>query len=71
MEQLKMHWNHITVGLIVLWFILAGLMAWRIMVAYEADRWGYAVAIAMVGWLGGLVTAVLGQIFLVRNRSDW
>lgn len=71
MNMLKQRLNHLTVTLMVLWFVLAGLMIWRITVAVAADRWGYAVAIAMIGWLGGLVTAVLGQIFLVRNRDNW
>lgn len=71
MKVLKTHLNHITVGLLVLWFVLAGLMVWRIVLAVEADRWGFAIAVSTIGWLGGLVTAVLGQIFLVRNRDDW
>lgn len=71
MEQLKMHVNGLTITLMALWVVLAGLMVWRITVAYEADRWGFAIAIAMIGWLGGLVTAILGQIFLVRNRDNW
>lgn len=65
------HLDRITVGLLVLWVILASTMAWRLSVAFQADRWGYALAIAMVGWLGGLVSAILGQIFLVRNRANW
>jgi hypothetical protein len=60
--------NRLTIGLVVLWIILANLVIWRIM---TADNWGYAVSIALLAWLGGLVTAVLGEIFLVRNRADW
>lgn len=71
MKRFKRHLNRITVGLLLLWVILAGLMVWRITVAFEADRWGFAIAIAMIGWLGGLVTAILGEIFLVRNRDNW
>lgn len=71
MKRFKRHINRITLGLLTLWVILAGLMIWRITVAFEVDRWGFAIAIAMIGWLGGLVTAILGEIFLVRNRENW
>lgn len=71
MRILKQHLDTITFGLLILWIVLACVMIWRIALAVDADRWGFAVAVAMIGWLGGLVTAMLGEIFLVRNRDSW
>lgn len=65
---MKLNINRTTVGLSILWLILVVLIVWRIT---SAERWGYAIAIALIAWLGGLVTAILGQLFLVRNQDNW
>lgn len=71
MRLLKHGMDVITGALVALWVILAGLAGWRISLAVDADRWGYVIANLGIGWLGGLVTATLVQIFLMRNRDTW
>lgn len=45
-------------GLGFLWVVLISLVIWRIT---AAQRWGFAMAIALIAWLGGVVAVLLVQ----------
>ena len=45
-------------GLVALWLLLACLTVWRVS---SAERWGFALAIALIAWLGGVVAVLTVQ----------
>lgn len=45
-------------GLGALWLLLAVIAVWRIA---AAQRWGFALAIALIAWLGGVVAVLFVQ----------